>query len=160
MSTLNPLYFGVFYHWKKIYVQNVLHFPHRQVTIGLDTNRPGGLYRLPSGAAGQWKAVNHMSEEFGGEFITLTDEEGNEFELEYCSTVEYNGQVYMSFLTTTEGDEDTPEDAEEREDEGLVILKVVSVDGEDQLVTIDNEEELAAVYEQVMEDLFAEDEEE
>lgn len=103
--------------------------------------------------------MNFMSEEFGGEFITLTDEEGNEFELEYCSTIEYNGQVYISFLTVTEGDEDTPEDAEEQEDEGLVILKVVTVDGEDQLVTIDNEEELAAVYEQVMEDLFAEDEE-
>ena len=100
-----------------------------------------------------------MSEEFGGEFITLTDEEGNEFELVYCSTIEYNGQVYISFLTVTEGDEDTPEDAEEQEEEGLVILKVVTVDGEDQLVTIDNEEELAAVYEQVMEDLFAEDEE-
>ncbi|HIW94021.1 MAG TPA: DUF1292 domain-containing protein, partial [Candidatus Flavonifractor merdipullorum] len=70
-----------------------------------------------------------------------------------------NGQVYISFLTVTEGDEDTPEDAEEQEEEGLVILKVVTVDGEDQLVTIDNEEELAAVYEQVMEDLFAEDEE-
>ncbi|MBM6871073.1 DUF1292 domain-containing protein [Pseudoflavonifractor phocaeensis] len=100
-----------------------------------------------------------MSEEFGGDFITLTDEEGNEFELEYCSTIEYKGQVYMSFLTVTEGDEDTPDSDEEREDEGLVILKVVNVNGEDQLATLDSEEELAEVYDQVMEDLFAEDEE-
>ena len=101
-----------------------------------------------------------MSEEFGGEFITLTDEEGNEFELEYCTTVEYNGTVYMAFLTVTEGDEDTSSEEvdEESEDGGLVILKVVQVDGEDQLATLDNEEELNAVYELVMEDLFSEDE--
>lgn len=103
-----------------------------------------------------------MSEEFGGDFITLTDEEGNEIELEYCTTVEYNGAVYMAFLTAAEGDEDTtPEEADsQEEDGGLVILKVVQVDGEDQLVTLDDEAELDAVYEQVMEDLFAEDEEE
>ena len=57
----------------------------------------------------------------------------------------------------TEGDEDT-EEPEESEDDGLVILKVVQVDGEDQLATLDNEEELNAVYELVMEDLFSEDE--
>ena len=103
-----------------------------------------------------------MSEEFGGEFITLTDEEGNEFELEYCTTVEYNGTVYMAFLTVTEGDEDTSSEEvdEESEDGGLVILKVVQVDGEDQLATLDDEAEMEAVYELVMEDLFAEGEEE
>lgn len=103
-----------------------------------------------------------MSEEFGGDFITLTDEEGNEIELEYCTTVEYNGAVYMAFLTVTEGDEDTSSDEvdAENEDGGLVILRVVQVDGEDQLVTLDDEAEMEAVYEQVMEDLFAEDEEE
>ena len=103
-----------------------------------------------------------MSEEFGGEFITLTDEEGNEFELEYCTTVEYNGTVYMAFLTVTEGDEDTSSEEvdEESEDGGLVILKVVQVDGEDQLSTLDDEAEMEAVYELVMEDLFVEDEEE
>ena len=103
-----------------------------------------------------------MSEEFGGDFITLTDEEGNEFELEYCTTVEYNGTVYMAFLTVTEGDEDTSsqEVEEESEDGGLVILKVVQVDGEDQLATLDDEAEMETVYKPVMEDLFAEDEEE
>ena len=103
-----------------------------------------------------------MSEEFGGEFITLTDEEGNECVLEYCTTVEYNGTVYMAFLTVTEGDEDTSSEEvdEESEDGGLVILKVVQVDGEDQLATLDDEAEMEAVYELVMEDLFAEDEEE
>lgn len=100
-----------------------------------------------------------MSEEFGGEFVTLTDEEGNEFELEYCATIEHDGMVYMAFLTVTEGDEDT-QDPEDDEDSGLVILKVVNVDGEDQLVTLDSEEEMQSVYELVMEELFEEEDEE
>ena len=106
--------------------------------------------------------VPDMSEEFGPDFITVTDEDGNEFELEYCTTVEYNGTVYMAFLTVTEGDEDTSsqEVEEESEDGGLVILKVVQVDGEDQLATLDDEAEMETVYKLVMEDLFAEDEEE
>ena len=102
-----------------------------------------------------------MSEEFGGEFITLLDEEGNEIELEYYDTLEYNGAVYMAFFTTTEGDEDTSEqDVEESEDDGLVILKVVQVDGEDQLATLDDQAELDAVYELVMEELLSGDEDE
>ena len=98
-----------------------------------------------------------MSEEFGGEFITLTDEEGNEFQLEYCTTVEQNGTVYMAFLTVTEGDEDS-EEPEETEDDGLVILKVINVDGEDQLATLDSQEELDQVYALVMEELFDDEE--
>ena len=34
-----------------------------------------------------------MSEEYGNDFITLTDEDGNEIELEHLDTVEYNGQT-------------------------------------------------------------------
>ena len=39
-----------------------------------------------------------MSEEYGNDFITLTDEDGNEIELEHLDTVEYNNQTYMAFL--------------------------------------------------------------
>lgn len=41
--------------------------------------------------------VPNMSEEFGPDFITVTDEDGNEFELEHLDTLEYNGQTYMAF---------------------------------------------------------------
>ena len=34
-----------------------------------------------------------MTEEYGPDFITLTDEEGNEFELEHLGTLEYNGST-------------------------------------------------------------------
>ena len=94
-----------------------------------------------------------MSEEFGPDFITVTDEDGNEFELEHVDTIEYKGQVYMAFFPA-----DTGED-EEDEDTGLIILKVVDVDGEEQLSTLDTEQELEEVYDQFMEALFQDEEE-
>ena len=93
-----------------------------------------------------------MSEEFGPEFISITDEDGNEFELEYVETMEYQGQVYMAFFPADTGE------AENEEEGGLIILKVIEVDGEEQLSTLDSEEELEAVYDQFMEALFQEDE--
>lgn len=93
-----------------------------------------------------------MSEEFGPEFISITDEDGNEFELEYVETIEYQGQVYMAFFPADTGE------AENEEEGGLIILKVIEVDGEEQLSTLDSEEELEAVYDQFMEALVQEDE--
>ena len=46
-----------------------------------------------------------MSEEFGPDFITITDESGAEFELEHLDTLEYNGQIYMAFFPVVEGEE-------------------------------------------------------
>ena len=103
-----------------------------------------------------------MSEEFGPDFITVTDEDGNEFELEHVETLEYNGQTYMAFFPAVQGEEqgDTVEEVDlDDEENGLIILKVVHVDGEDQLSTLDSDEELDLVYQQFMEALFAGDEE-
>ena len=93
-----------------------------------------------------------MSEDFGPNFITLTDEDGNEFELEYIDALEVDGQTYMAFFPAVE------EDGADEEDLGLVILKSIMVDGEEQLSTLDSEEELEAVYQQFMEELFSEEE--
>lgn len=101
-----------------------------------------------------------MSEDYGANFISLTDEDGNEFELEHLDTLEYNGSLYMAFFPAVEGDEDTEvTDVDLDEEYGLIILKVVNVDGEDQLVTLEDENELDAVYQQFMDLLFSEDEE-
>ena len=51
------------------------------------------------------------------------------------------------------------EEDDEEEGAGLIILKVVSVDGEEQLSTLDSEEELEAVYQQIMEELFEDEDE-
>jgi uncharacterized protein YrzB (UPF0473 family) len=97
-----------------------------------------------------------MSEEYGANFISLTDDDGNEFELEHLDTIEYNGQVYMAFFPVEEADD---EDGEVDEaDYGLIILKVVHENGEDILVTVDDEEELNQVYDEFMETLLDDEE--
>ena len=93
-----------------------------------------------------------MSEDFGPNFITLTDEDGNEFELEDIDALEVDGQTYMAFFPTVE------EEADE-EDLGLVILKSIMVDGEEQLSTLDSDEELDRVYDLFMEQLMEDEEE-
>ena len=60
-----------------------------------------------------------MSDEFGPSFITLTDEDGNDIELEYVDALEHEGQTYMAFFPAVEDEAD-----EESEDYGLVILTV------------------------------------
>ena len=97
-----------------------------------------------------------MNEEFGAEIITLTDDEGNEFELEYLDTVEYQGNIYMAFFPTLEEDE-----AEDSDDYGLIILRSVKgEDGDDMLESVDDENELDAVYDLFMVTLFDEEDEE
>ena len=55
-----------------------------------------------------------MSEEYGPDFISVTDEEGNEFELEHLGTLENNGCIYMAFVPADmdEDDEDFGDDEE------------------------------------------------
>lgn len=96
-----------------------------------------------------------MNEEFGPDFISITDEDGNEFELEHVDTIEHNGQIYMAFFPA-----DTGEEKEDDEEDGLIILKVVVADGEEQLSTLDSEEELEEVYNKFMELLFQDEDEE
>lgn len=93
-----------------------------------------------------------MSEEYGPDFVSVTDDEGNEFELEHLGTLEYNGQDYMAFVPADMDEDD--------EDFGMILLKVIVQDGEQLLADIDDEEELNAVYEQFMEELFADEEDE
>ena len=96
-----------------------------------------------------------MSEEFGPDFLTVTDEDGNELVLEYVDTLEHNGQTYTAFFPAVEEGAD-----EEDADYGLVILKTIVVDGEELLSTLDSDEELDAVYDLFVESLFDEDESE
>lgn len=94
-----------------------------------------------------------MSDEFGPDFITVTDEDGNDLELEFLDALDHNGVHYMAFF---------PADADlEQEDEevGIILLKAVEEDGEEFLSTLDTDEELQEVYDLFMEQIFAEDEE-
>ena len=102
-----------------------------------------------------------MEEEFGPDFYTVTDEDGNEFELELLDTLEKDGIIYHAFFPATEEDEETGEilDVDADTDEGIVILKVIEEDGEEILSSLDTDEEVEALYQLFM-DRFFEDEEE
>lgn len=93
-----------------------------------------------------------MSEEFafGPDLVTLTDEDGQEYELEILSTVEYNGTVYYAL---------TPADADEDEELEVNILKAVEEDGEEILVAVEDEDELETVYAMLLEAAYEETEE-
>ena len=73
-----------------------------------------------------------MADEYGSDFITITDEDGNEFEVE------------------------VPADGEDDLRLEVSILKSVEEDGEPLLCAIDDEAELQAVYDLVMDSLYDE----
>lgn len=92
-----------------------------------------------------------MENNFGSDYMTIVDEDGTEFELEVLSTLEYNGCEYLAVI---------PAGSEDDEDLEVSILKNVEEDGELVLCAIEDEEELQAVYDLIMEALYEEEEEE
>ena len=87
-----------------------------------------------------------MSEEYGANIVSLTDEEGVEHEFEHLDTIEIDGKFYLAFC-----DADIPEDSEEPIE--LVILRAdEDEDGNEILSSIDDEDELQAVYNAFLED--------
>lgn len=89
-----------------------------------------------------------MSEEFGNDIITISDEEGNDYTLEHFDTIEVDGTFYMACLPTDIDEED--------EDYGMIILEVV---GDGELASVEDEEVLQEVYDLFMERLYDEDDE-
>ena len=92
-----------------------------------------------------------MNEEYGADYISLTDEDGNEFELEVLDTIEFEGSTYTVFLPA-----DIDSMSTDDPDYGFVILKCVEENGEELYGSVDDEEELERVYEFYM-DMVEED---
>lgn len=84
--------------------------------------------------------------DYGSDFISITDDDGQEYELEVLSTLEYNGCTYMAVIPA--------EDSQDTLQLEVSILKSVEEDGESYLNTIDNPQELEAVYDLIMESLY------
>jgi len=93
-----------------------------------------------------------MEDQYGSVFITIVDEDGTEYELEVLSTLEYDGNTYLAVIPA--GDS-----AEEFQLE-VSILKSVEEDGEPILCAIEDEAELQAVYDLIMDSLYEEEDEE
>lgn len=93
-----------------------------------------------------------MDQEFERNIISITDEDGRDYELEVLATVNYRGAEYLALTPA-----DASDDAEELE---VSILKSVDEDGEPMLLTVEDENELEVVYELLMDQLFDDGEEE
>ena len=72
-------------------------------------------------------------DQYGSDFISISDEDGNEYELEVLSTLEYDGFTYLAVIPAGEG-----EDQVELE---VSILKSVEEDGEEVLCAIEDDQE-------------------
>ncbi len=88
-------------------------------------------------------------DQFGSDFITIVDDDGNEYELEVLSELEYNGCTYVAVIPAGESQEELQLE--------VSILKSIEEDGESILSVIEDEEELQAVYDLIMDALYEED---
>ena len=88
-----------------------------------------------------------MAEEFGSNFISISDDDGNEYEFEHLDTIEMDDAFYFACLPT-DIDENDPA-------YGIVILKQEEgEDGELYLVVPDDDESERA-YDEYMRRLYS-----
>ena len=90
-----------------------------------------------------------MSDQFGDDIITITDEDGVEYVLEVLSVLEVDGSEYYALVPAE--DDDSQEDLE------VTILKVTEENGEEILCAIEDEQELERVYQVMMDELYRDD---
>lgn len=90
-----------------------------------------------------------MEQNYGDDFITITDEDGIEYELEVLATLDYNNSTYLALIPAMD---------DESEDLEVSILKSVTEDGEDLLCAIEDATELQTVYNLMMDQLYDEEE--
>ncbi len=88
-----------------------------------------------------------MADRYGSDFMTILDEDGTEFELEVLSSIEYNGATYLAVIPA----DDSHPELNELE---VSILKSVEEDGEPILCAIEDEAELEAVNNLLMDQLY------
>lgn len=91
--------------------------------------------------------------DYSDNIISISDDEGNDFELLVLDEADMNG---VHYLALTEA-----KDPEAEENLEVIILKVVEdeASGEDMLSTVDSDEELEAIYQIFEDQMFSEDEE-
>ena len=92
-----------------------------------------------------------MEDQYGSDFMTIMDEDGTEYELEVLHTLEYSGATYLAVI---------PAGGEDAADLEVSILKSEEdEDGEPLLCAIEDEGELQAVYDLIMDALYSDSEE-
>ena len=93
-----------------------------------------------------------MENQFGSDYMTIVDEDGQEYELEVLTSMEWNGATYLAVIPAGSD--------EEEESLEVSILKSVDEDGESVLCAIEDDQELENVYNLIMDRLYEEEEDE
>ena len=93
-----------------------------------------------------------MADQFGSDYMTIVDEDGEEFELEILTSMDWNGCTYLAVIPAGMD--------EEEESLEVSILKSEEEDGESVLCAIEDQQELETVYELIMQQLYEEDSDE
>lgn len=91
-------------------------------------------------------------DQYGSDFITIVDDEGTEYELEVLSELDYNGCTYLAVVPAADSSDELQLE--------VSILKSIEEDGEPILCAIEDQAELEAVYDLIMDSLYEEDGEE
>ena len=87
----------------------------------------------------------NIPEELDSEIYTLTDEDGNDAEFELLAELEDNGITYLAMA---------PLDATAEEDEYVVLKVEVDENGEETVVSVDDDDEFERIAD-MFDDLFA-----
>ncbi|MEG1010997.1 MAG: DUF1292 domain-containing protein [Ruthenibacterium sp.] len=81
-----------------------------------------------------------LDEDYEPDIITLSDEDGKEYNFEVIDAADYNDERYMAVVPYAEDSAELLE-----EDANLIIMKVNEEDGEEYLDVVDDDEELMEV---------------
>ncbi len=96
--------------------------------------------------------MNNGTEEpdngFGSDIYSISDDDGNTYELEHLDTIEMDGVYYLAFLPVDDVDA------------GMVILKSEHGDDGDDYLVIPTDDEEERAYEQFMRELFEDEDDE
>lgn len=84
------------------------------------------------------------------EFFTLTDEDGNEIEFELIGTIDLEGVTYHAMIPADQ------EGGEEGFYEYVILKTEIDEEGEEMLVTIDDDAEFDKVAD-IFDDMFSEE---
>ncbi len=93
-----------------------------------------------------------MADEFGADLMTIVDDEGNRHQFELLDAIETDTGRYVALMPVYEQPQDSLQD-----DGELVILEVTEEDGEELLVTIEDDDvfnEIAGIFEERLSDLY------
>lgn len=91
-------------------------------------------------------------EEYGPDLVSVIDDEGNQHQFEILDAIETDEGRYVALVPVLEDPQEAVED-----DGELIVLQVVTENGEDLLVPIEDDEtfdEIAGIFEERLAELY------